>query len=663
MVSTRTSPKQKKTPAKPPSVKEAGKVCDTCGLRKSYKSFLQIANTKPAKWASSCLACEAKANADALHVKNLARKLEKTTAEQRKKLVRKAARDRAKYQRAQKRVEQKQQLVTNQFERELARRELSRRYLLRYIQRFNPNYVAGWVHEDICRRLEQFVQDVEDGKNPRLMLFMPPRHGKSLIASQNFPAWVLGKHPEWEIIAASYAVSLPLGFSRAVRAQIRDPMYRATFPDTILDEENQAAEGWKTTEGGGYLPAGVGGGITGKGANILIIDDPIKDAEEADSETVRESNWNWYSSTAYTRLAPKSGVLIIQTRWHDDDLSGRAINQMREAIKLAEDLHADGLQQIAHLKGAEYEAALAELDEEVQAVRDEVDHWEIVSYPAIAEHDEWLTDDGKVVDFEVAKARLLRKKGEALHEERFPLRRLRKIRRTLLPRHWSALYQQNPVPEEGLYFKKEMLRFGGPIDWRELPIVMAWDLAVGQKQVNDYTVGVVGCIDYDDRVHVLEMVRGRMDTHQIVEAILDLYQRYKMRTTQSVVVGIEKGQLELAIRPQLKKRMKERRIYPSFDDELKPLTDKLVRARPLQGRMQQGMVVFPSNTTWVDTIVHEMLRFPGGIHDDTVDAMAWMVRMLERVGPPKLRQPKKLRSWRDRLKAEMSRPYKHPMAA
>jgi hypothetical protein len=204
----------------------------------------------------------------------------------------------------------------NEARRELAQRELCRKYLLASILRFNPQYLAGWVHKDICVRLEKFMHDIEDGKNPRLMLQMPPRHGKSTIASQEFPAWVLGHHPEWEIMGCSYAESLALDFSRAVRERLRDTEYHVLFKDTKLDRDNSNAQGWKTTKKGGFLPAGVGGAITGKGAHILIIDDPVKNSQEAESETTRESISNWYDSTAYTRLAPGGGVLIIQTRWH-----------------------------------------------------------------------------------------------------------------------------------------------------------------------------------------------------------------------------------------------------------------------------------------------------------------------------------------------------------
>lgn len=507
------------------------------------------------------------------------------------------------------------------YKRELAARTLARRKLIQFIKRMKPNYLAGWVHHDICRRLEKFVADVEEGKHPRLMLFVPPRHGKSLIASDMFPSWVLGQHPDWEFIAASYNVSLPLEFSRNIRDRMKDEAYQQLFPKVNLRQDSQSAERWVTRQGGGYIAAGVGSGITGKGAHILTIDDPIKDAEEADSETIREKAWSWWSSTASTRLAPNSGVLVIQTRWHDADLSGKLIDQMKELRK-------------------------------ENAPEDEIDNWEIIEYPALATENEWLVSDGSVVrqaERPDPDAYLLRKKGEALHPDRYDKKFLMRKKRTMQPRHWSALMQQNPMPDEGEYFKKEMFRYSGNLPpLHHMRIFAAFDLAIGEKQQNDYTVGVVGGLDFNDQLYVFDMLRFKGDSFKIVDAILGVYEKYKPE-----IIGIEKGQLELAIKPILKKRMKERRLYPTLaegDKALVPITDKLTRARPLQGRMQQGMVYFLNTQPWLETLEHEFLRFPGGVHDDIVDAMAWLMRLVMNEEPPaKPGEKESKKSWRDKL--------------
>ena len=243
---------------------------------------------------------------------------------------------------------------------ELALRFLTRKRLLPFVERFNPDYQAGWVHKDICQRLEEFSKDVTEKKSPRLMLFMPPRHGKSTLASVAFPAWHLGRNPQHEFISCSYSGSLAMAFSRKVRGLLREDGFKSAFK-TRLDPQSQSAEAWLTTGGGGFVAAGVGGGITGKGAHILVIDDPVKNRDDAESSNARESTWDWYTSTAYTRLAPGGGVLVILTRWHDDDLAGRLL----------------------------------------KAAADNGEQWEVVNYPARAEVDEQF-----------------RKTGEAQHRER-----------------------------------------------------------------------------------------------------------------------------------------------------------------------------------------------------------------------------------------------------
>lgn len=461
-------------------------------------------------------------------------------------------------------------------QRELASRMLARKYLWAYVLRFDSNYKLGWFHRDLSSRLEEFMRQVERGESPRLMIQVPPRHGKSRLTSQEFSSWALGHHPEWEIIAASYAVSLPVDFSRLIRERLRDVAYQVVFTGTELSSDSQSVESWRTSKGGGFLAAGVGGPITGKGAHIFIIDDPVKNAEEAESQAMRNNVWNWYTSTAYTRLAPGGGVLVIQTRWHSDDLSGRIEHQMRN-------------------EGGE--------------------HWEIVRYPAEAVEDERF-----------------RKKGEALHPERYDESALARIKKAVGPRVWNALYQQNPVPDEGAYFTKSMLRFYDTAP-ELLEVYNTWDLAIGQKQQNDWTVGLQWGVDKDDNIYVLNLVRARMDALQIVEAILDMWVAHP--NTQAC--GIEEGQIKLTMGPMLEKRVAERRLFNFHQIPLKPgRQDKVARARTIQGRMQQGRVFFPKveNAPWMERLIDEMLAFPFGKNDDQVDTLGYCGLMAAEVTPP-----------------------------
>ncbi len=534
--------------------------------------------------------------------------------------------------------------------RELASRTLSKRRLLPFIQRLNPRYMAGWVHQDICRRLERFSEAVEAGLSPRLMLLMPPRHGKSEIASKTFPAWHLGRYPDHEVIACSYNVSLAMGFSRKVQQLFDDPAYQTVF-QARLNPNQRAAEEWTIHQHrGGYVAAGVGGGITGKGAHVLIIDDPIKNAEEADSADNREKLMDWYGSTAYTRLAPGGGVLIIQTWWHDDDLAGKL--------------------QIA------------------MAADEEADQFEIIKYPAIAEQAEFLnlqTDEIVRVDMDltfdqqkfekhgevyttllesaainaavraghpVQDLKFLRPKGGALHYERYDIKKLKRIKAVIHPRHWSALYQQNPVPDDGSYFTKDQFKRadlmppGALADNPYFHVYQTWDFAISEKQQNDFTVGTVGLQDDQDQIHVAEVVRFKTgDAFQIVDAILATAKRWYH---PSLILGFEDGQIFRSIEALLKKRMAELNFYLPYE-VLRPLTDKMARARPLQGRMQQGKVFFNSKGEWYDTVRNEMLRFPAGVHDDCVDSLAWLVQLAVGKPAPSRPKPPAPKSWKDGL--------------
>jgi predicted phage terminase large subunit-like protein len=226
------------------------------------------------------------------------------------------------------------------------------------------------------------------------MVFMPPRHGKSELASKSFPAWCIGLRPDMQILAASYNGDIASDFGRAVRNIVSAPEYQCVFPGITVSVDSAAADKWHTNKGGVYFAAGIGTAATGRGADLLIIDDPVKGRQEADSEIERKRTWDWYTSTAYTRLMPNACIALIQTRWHDDDLAGRLL------------VEAD--------RGGE--------------------QWEVLSLPA-------LDDDGR-----------------ALWPEWYDEAYLANTRQLLGTREFSALYQQKPVPDTGDQFQADWIR-------------------------------------------------------------------------------------------------------------------------------------------------------------------------------------------------------------
>lgn len=317
-----------------------------------------------------------------------------------------------------------------------------------------------------------------------------------------------------------------------------------------------------------------------------------------------------------------NGLVSHNTWWHEDDWAGRIQQVMKK--------HDD--------------------DEEGGEV------FEIVRYPAINEHgDEYILADDSIAEIPPGApvpegAVMTRPRNTALHPARYStaavLRKKANYIAAGMKRMWDALYQQNPTPDEGIYFGKNMFRYyvHQPATHGRF-IYQAWDFAITTGEQNDWTVGTTLLQDEYDNLYVLDVLRFRTDDGiELVESILDYQQQWGAQ-----LLGFEDGQIWKALASQFKKRCEERQIYPSYE-LLVPLTDKMVRASPLRGRMQLGKVYFPSNASWFSTLQTELLRFPGGKHDDQVDSLAWCVRLTLSRAAPKLPQPRALPSWKDKLK-------------
>lgn len=431
-----------------------------------------------------------------------------------------------------------------------------------------------------------------------------PTHN-SQQASKAMPAWFLGRNPRGSIIATTHSDDLANDNSRDVLDILKSTAYQTVFPDLQLHKDNKGATGWRTTQGGRYKPAGVGKGISGRGADIFLVDDPHRD-KDAYSPAVRDAIWRWYKSSARTRLMPGGGMCVIQTRWVKDDLIGRLIEE--------------------------------------EGLIEEGGEWEYICYPEEATEDEYRLPDGRIVHEPMEGAKLLRRKGECLSPKRYPPESNLEHKRD--PVTWAALYQQNPVSGESAMFDEGM--FPGyttlPSDLRRYS---TWDLAVGQQDRNDWTVGVVFGVDPENTIYIIDVLRQRIAPDDLVDLMIDTHLEHRTELD-----GVEKGHIQMSIGPFFETRLSERRVY---DMTLMPMPtgnrDKIARARSIQGRMRQGKVLFDRNAAWFDQLRQEMLDFPAGRHDDVVDAMAWVGLLLDEIGrqappPPKRRT----QSWRDQLK-------------
>lgn len=492
---------------------------------------------------------------------------------------------------------------------------------------------------------------------------MVPTHN-SLLASDAGPAWALGNWPWMKFVLASYSDELPVDFSRNIRAQLQSPDFRQIFPNGAhLAKDDASVKAWSTTEGGGLRATGVGGGLLGFGCDYLVIDDPIKDQEQADNPAALEKVYDWFSSVAYSRLLPGGGIVIIMQRMSHDDLVGRLIKKMKE-----EESKVLELQQTATDILNDPESTAAEIEdahnllEEANELDESRDKWKILEYPALAVSDEYLNKEtGEIVKVspgvEVdSSLKPLRKVGEALHPKRYNRSYLLRLKRAN-PRRFAAMYMLAPAADDSAYFtQSDFKRYpeGKHPKLDHMTICCAWDQALGVKQQNDWTVGIAGGMDHKGDVYLLDIVKGKFaDVRQVSDLVIDLHVKWKASIT-----GIEKNHISMAMGPILKDRMRERGQYIALaegKEALTPITDKLVRARTFQGLCRSGKVYVPEGEVW-DSYISTMTAFTSTIHDDEVDASAWLGILLTRQPPP--RNPSVVESAREAVVSAYDRLFK-----
>jgi hypothetical protein len=423
----------------------------------------------------------------------------------------------------------------------------------------NKRYIPNWHHEEIAKQLMR----VEKGEIKRLMLFVPPRYGKSELASINFPGWYLGRHPEKEIITSSYSAELAQDFGYKTRNLVNSTEYQQLF-NTRLREDSQSKAKWLTQEGGGYTAVGVGGAITGRGANVLLIDDPIKNREEAESQTIRDKVWNWYTSTAYTRLEKDGAVILIMTRWHMDDLAGRLL----------------------------------------EAERNGGEKWEVVKFPAIALKDEKH-----------------RKAGEPLWSEKYNLEALANIKKTVGTYDWSALFQQEPVLSETQEFKPQFLQYRNYEQVRALDTTnyLTIDTAISQRDSADNNGYCLNFIDRENKWNI-KAWKAKESPTELIENLFSLQQEYRLAQ-----IGVEETIYLQVIKPFLDAEMRKRNRYLRITPLKHNQTQKETRIRALIPRYGSYSVFHIKGHC--EDLEEEQTNFPKGVHDDVLDAEAYQVQI------------------------------------
>jgi phage terminase large subunit-like protein len=333
-----------------------------------------------------------------------------------------------------------------------------------YCVAVDNNYQLEWFHNEIARKLERGYERLKRGEDVRMMIFMPPRHGKSDMATQKFPSWVLGKDPKTPIMVASYSDELATDFGQKTRDIMQSPVYQVMFPSR-LRADAKARGKWMTKEGGGYTAVGVGGALTGRGFKIGIVDDPFKNREEADSVTIRESRYKWFQSTFSTREEGNSMVVFILTRWHDDDLAGRVLKESRRSRD----------------DGTAY------------------DEWDVIEYKAIATEDESK-----------------RKEGDALWPNKFSLEKLLKKKAEMGSYEFSALYQQTPIDYESITEKNTYNLM--TIDPRGADDI---------KRGNDYVGITINFVDDQGNWNIISY-HTKLGSTQLIDLMFNNWQKYNL---------------------------------------------------------------------------------------------------------------------------------------
>ncbi|MEM6623913.1 MAG: phage terminase large subunit [Pseudomonadota bacterium] len=469
-------------------------------------------------------------------------------------------------------------------QQELDRRRAKESLLAFYMR------MTGFMPPQHIKVMCKVLQAMEEDRIDRAMIFAPPRHAKTLVSSILFPAFLIGRHPQDAIMQVAHTDRYAKTIGGKVRNLMRLPQW--PFDGVQLAQDSQAKNEFKTDQGGEYNGFGtLGGNQHGNPASWLFMDDIVKGRKMALSPHMRQESWETYTTDLLSRLQNRAKQLMVFTRWHQDDPAGRILPE-----------NFDG-------KSGWYQD------------RETGEWWFVLSMPAVAEHDNDPTG---------------REVGEWLWPAKYGQAKLGGMRKRGGWR-WSALYQQRPSPAEGLLFKPHHIRRFDPdaLDLLSLKIYGSSDYATtqeGDKPDPDYTVHMIWGVDPEFNIYLLDMWRGRTETNEWIDQLIRLIRKWK-----PLRWGEEQGQIIKSVGPFLTMRLRKEHL---FVNRL-PLTssvDKEMRAQSLLGMASGGMMYLPARDkvgptflSHLDAFEKELMEFPTGRHDDTVDAATLFGRMISRI--------------------------------
>ena len=528
-------------------------------------------------------------------------------------------------------------------EQERMRREYARRRLIPFCWYTMREYQIARHNKLLGDYLEEVERYIDTGGREgigRLMVFMPPRHGKSELVSIRFPAWFLGKHPDKRVILCSCTGDLAASFSRKVRNVVLDTPFQAVFGVTSsveepvrIAEDSRAATAWDLEgQAGGMVAAGVGGAIVGRGAHLAVIDDPFRNRNDAESKPVRDRTDEWYRSDLYSRLEEGGAIVLMHQRWHEDDLAGRLLKRMVEeegadrwvVLNLA--ALAEG-----HGKGHGIEAAVPLRDgvSGADAGRGNVGGFQTRPYDGAKGEEDfgervvralkagwWLGVDP-----------LGRKAGEALWPEKYPAEALERIKHNVGGYEWDSMYQQHPRQLEGALIKAHRIMV---IDASEVPEDVRearyWDLAVSARDSADYICGGRVARARDGRVIIRHIERTPGPWASAKPRMVEVMRGDPASVEQGIEISGQQG----GYYQELKR---DRRLQGRVIRAVNPqrVGSKEVRANVWASRIEDGLV-YMVRAAWNEEFIAECLAFPRGAHDDQVDGVSGAVQMLGSLG-------------------------------